>query len=168
MSDSLWPHGLQQTRLPCLLPTPRTCSNSCPLSHLCHPAISSSVAPLFSCPQSFLASGSFPVSQLFASGGQSIGASPSVLPMSIQGWFPLGLTGLISFVQRIPHYSSPAPQFESVSSWGHSAFFMIQLSHLYMTTGKNIALTVQTFVCKVMSLLFNILARFVIAFLPRS
>ena len=93
------PWRLQYTRLSCPLLSPRVCSNSCPLSHWwCHPTISSSVIPFFSCLQSFLASGSFPMSQLFASGGQSIGASSSasVLPINIQSWFPLGLTGLIS------------------------------------------------------------------------
>ena len=96
-SDSLQPHGLQHTRLPCPS-TPRACSNSCPLSWWCHPTISSSVIPFSSCLQSFPASGSFPMSQFFTSGGQNIGASAlvSVLPMNIQDWFPLGLTGWIS------------------------------------------------------------------------
>ena len=106
MSDSLRSHGLQHTRLPCLSLFPRVCPNSCPLSRWCHPNISSSVAhfsfcPRFSsCPQSFPESGSFPMSRLFTSGGQSIGASASVLPMNIQGWFPLGLTGLISLCSK--------------------------------------------------------------------
>ena len=100
VSDSLWPHGLQHTRLPCPSPVPGTCSNSCPSSQWCHPTISSSVTCFSSCPQSFPASGSFPVSQLFTSGGQSIGASASVLPMNIQDWFPLGLTGLTSLQSR--------------------------------------------------------------------
>ena len=97
ISDSLRPHELQDTRLPCSLPSPSACSNSCPLSHWCHPTISSSVIPFSSCLQSCLASGSFPLSRLFTSSGQSIGASASasVLPVSIQDWFPLGLTGLI-------------------------------------------------------------------------
>ena len=99
MSDSLWPHGLQHTRLPCHLPSPGVCSNLCPLSQWCHPTISSSVVPFSSCPQSFPASGSFQMSQLFASGSQSIGASASA-PMNIQGWFPLGLTGLISLLSK--------------------------------------------------------------------
>ena len=100
--DLLWPHGLQHTRLPCPLPSPGVCSNSCPLSQWCYPNISSS-ATLFSCPQSFPASGSFSVSQLFCISGQSIGAetSVSVLPMNSQGWFPLGLTGLISQSKRL-------------------------------------------------------------------
>ena len=97
MSDSLWPHGLQHARLPCPSPTPGACSNSCSLSRWCHPTISSSVVPFSSCPQSFLATGSFPVSQFFTSGDQIIGASASAsaFPMIIQDWFPLGLTGLI-------------------------------------------------------------------------
>ena len=95
MSDSLQPHGLKHARLPCPSPTLRACSNSCPLSRWCHPTISSSVIPFFSCLQSFPASGSFQMSQLFPSGGQSIGvsASASVLPMNTQDWFPLGWTG---------------------------------------------------------------------------
>ena len=90
--DSLWPHGLQHTRLPCPSLFSRACSNSCSLSWWCHATISSSVIPISSCLQSFPASGSFPRSQFFASGGQSIGASASasVLPMNIQDWFPLG------------------------------------------------------------------------------
>ena len=98
LSNSLWPHGLQHTRLPCPSPTPGAYSNSCPLSWWSHPIISSSVVPFSSCLQSFPASGFFPMSQFFTSGGQSVGisASASVLPMNIQGWFPLGLTGLIS------------------------------------------------------------------------
>ena len=102
MSDSLWPHRLQHARLPCPSPTLRACSNSCPLSWWCHPTISSTVVPLSSCLQSFPASGSFPVSQFFTSGGQSIGvsASASLLPMNILDWFPLGLTGFISLQSK--------------------------------------------------------------------
>ena len=102
VSDSLQLHGLQHTRLPCPSPIPRACSNSCPLTQGCHPTISSSVIPFSSCLQSFPASGSFPMSQFFASGGQSIGASASasVLPMNIQGWFPLGLTSLLSLQSK--------------------------------------------------------------------
>ena len=99
VSDSLRPHWLQHTRLPCTSLSPKVCSNSCSLSWWCHPTISSSVIP-FACLQSFPASGSFPMSQLFASGGQSIGPSASVLPMNPQGWFPLGLTGLISLKSK--------------------------------------------------------------------
>ena len=102
VSDSLRPHGLQHPRLPCLLLSPTVCSNLCPLSQWCHSTISSSAAPFSSCPQSFPASGSFQVSWLFTSGGQSIGAlaSTSVLPTTIQGWFPLGLTGFISLLSK--------------------------------------------------------------------
>ena len=102
MSNCLWPHGLQHARPPCPSPTPRVHPNPCPLSGWCHPAISSSVVPFSSCPQSFPASGSFPVSQLFASGGQSIGvsASTSVLPMCTQDWSPLGWTGWISLQSK--------------------------------------------------------------------
>ena len=165
MSDSLQPHGLQHSRPPCPSPTPRVYSNSCPLSRWCHPTISSSVVPFSSCLQSFPASGSFQMSQFFASGSQSIGISASapVLPMN---------SGLISFrmdwldllaVQGtrkslLQHHSSKA------SVVKHSAFFIVQLSHPYVTTGNTIALTRRTFFGKVMSLLFNKLSRLVIAF----
>ena len=98
VSHSLWPYWLQHARFPCLSPSLGVCSNSCPLSQWCHPTISSSVIPFPSCLQSFLASGSFPMSPFFSSGDQSIGvsASASVLPMDIQDWFPLGWTGWIS------------------------------------------------------------------------
>ena len=98
----LRPHGLQHARLPCPSPTPRAYSNSCPSSQWCHPTISSSVVPFSSCLQSFPASGSFPTSQFFTSGGQSIGVSvsASVLPMNIQDWFPLWLIGLTSLQSR--------------------------------------------------------------------
>ena len=124
---------------------------------LCHP-FSSHV-------QSFPASGSFQMIQFFTLGGQSIGvsASTSVLPMNIQGWFPFGWTGWISLQAKgRSNHSSKA------SILWRSAFFIVKLSHPYMTTGKTIALTRQTFVGKVMSLLFNILSRLVITFLPRS
>ena len=102
MSDSLRPHGLQHARIPCPSPIPRACSNTCPLSRWCHPTISSSVIPFSSSLQPSPASGSFPMSQFFASPGQSIGvsASTSVLPMNIQDWFPLGLTGWISLQSK--------------------------------------------------------------------
>ena len=101
MSDSSWPHGQQHGRPPCPSPTPRVYSNSCPLSQWCHPTMLSSVI-LFSCLQSFSASGSFPTSQFFTLGGQNIGASAlaSVLPMNIQDWFPLGWTGWISLQSK--------------------------------------------------------------------
>ena len=148
VSHSLQPHGLQHARLPCPSPTPGACSNSCPSSQWCHPTISSSDIP-FSCLQSFPISGSFPVSQFFTSGGQSVrvSASASVLPMNIQDWFPLGLTGLTSLQSKglSGHHSS------KVSILQRSAFFIVQLSHPYMTTGKSIALTRRTFVGKVMA-----------------
>ena len=99
---TLQPHGLQHSRPPCPLPTPGVYSSSCPLSQWCHPTISCSVVPFSSCPQSFPASGSFPMSQFFTSGGQSIGvsASASVLPVNIQDWFPLGFTGWISLQSK--------------------------------------------------------------------
>ena len=99
---TLWPHGLQHTRPPCPSPTPRAYPNSCPLSRWCHPTISSSVIPFFSCLQSLPTSGSFPMSQLFASGGQSIGVSAliSVLPMNTQDWSPLGWTGWIAMQSK--------------------------------------------------------------------
>ena len=146
----------------------RVCSNSCPLSWFCHPHISSFVAPFSSCPQSFPASGCFPMSQLFSSGGQSIGvsasASASVLPINIQDWFPLGLSGLISLLSKglsrvFQDHISKASILQC------SAFFMVQLSHCKWL-GKTIALTIWTCVGKVTSLPFNMLCRFVIAFPP--
>ena len=165
MSDSLQPHGLQHTMFSCPSASPRVSSNSYPMSQWCHPTISSSVVPFFSCLQSFAASGSFPMSQLFASGGQSIrvSASASVLPMNIQDWFPLGLTGLIFLnskgLLRVFNTTVQKHQF----LW-HSDFFMVQLSHPHITTRKTIALTIQIFVSQVMSLLFNMLSRFVVIF----
>ena len=102
VSDSLWPHELQHPRPPCPSPTPGVYPNSCPLSQRCHPTISSSVVPFPSCPHSSPALGSFPVSQLFTSGGQNIGVSASIsgLPMNTQDWFPLGWTGWISFQSK--------------------------------------------------------------------
>ena len=152
ISDSLQPHGLQHTRPPCPSSTPRVYSNSCPLSWWCHPTISSSVVPFSYHLRSFPESGSFQMSQFFTSGGQSIGvsASASVLPVNIQDWFPLGWTGLISlqfkrlFKSLLQYHSSKA------SILRYSAFFIVQLSHPYMTTGKIIALTRWTFVDKVM------------------
>ena len=152
MSNSLWTHGLQQARPPCPSPTSGVYPNLCSLSRWCHPTISSSIIPFSSCPQSFPASGSFLMSQLFASGGQSIGVSAStlVLPVNTQDWFPLGWTGWISLQSKglskslLQHHSSKA------SILLRSAFFIVQLSHPYMTIGKSIALTRRTFVGKVM------------------
>ena len=168
MSDSLWTHELQHTRLPCPSPSPGACSNSCPSSRWYHPTILSSVILFSSCLQSFPASGSFPMSQFFTSGGQNIGVSASVLPMNTQGRFCLGLTDLSSLQSKglfkglIQHHSSKA------SILWRSAFFMVQLSHQYVTTGETIALTIQTFAGKVMCLLFNMLSRLFIGFHPRS
>ena len=137
-------------------------------SQWCHPTISSSVVPFSSCPQSLPASESFPTSQLFTWGGQSTGVSDlaSFLPKKSQGWSPSEWTGWILVVQGtlkslLQHHSSKASIFQC------SAFFTVQFSHPYMTTGKTIALTRRTFVGKVMSLLFNMLSRLVITFLPR-
>ena len=142
VSDSLRPHESQHARPPCPSPTPGVYSNSCPLSHWCHSAISSSVVPFSSHLQSFPASWSFQMSQFFASGGQSIAvsASASVLPMNTQDWFPLGWTGWISLQSRDSQESSPTPQFKSINS--------LVLSFLYSPTltsirdhRKTIALT---------------------------
>ena len=113
VSDSLWCHGLQHTRPPCPSPSPKVCLNSCPLHQWCHPAISSSDTLFTFCPQSFPASGTFPMSQLFTSGDQNTGASDSasVLPMSIQGWFPLRLIGLISLLSKSSTLLSSSVQF---------------------------------------------------------
>ena len=163
MPDSLQHHGLQHTRLPCSSPTPRVCSNSCPLSQWCHPTISSSVVPFSSCLHSFPASEYFLMSQYFASGGQSTGVSASalVLPMNVQGWFPWLVWSPCS--PRDSQESSPTPQFKSISS---SVLSFLHNIHTWL--GKTIALARQTFVDKVMSLLFNMLFRLVIAFLPRN
>ena len=149
MSDSLRPHELQHTRLPCPSPTHRAYSNSCPSSQWCHPTISSSVVPFSSCLQPFPASGSFPMSQLFTSGGQSIGvsASASVLPRNIQERFPLGLTGLIFLQSKGPSRVLSSIIQKALILWC-SAFFIVQLSHPYMTTGKTIPLTIWIFVGK--------------------
>ena len=115
---TLRPHGLQHSRPPCPSPTPGACSDSCPLRRWCHPTISSSVVPFSSHLQSFPASGSFPTSQFFASGGQRIGVSTSasVLPKNMQDWFPLGLLVWSSRSARDSQESSPTPQFKSINS----------------------------------------------------
>ena len=168
MSNSLKPHELQHTRLPCPSLSPRVCWNSCPLSWWCHPTISSSVVPFSSCPQALPASGSFPVSWLFASGGQSIGASASasVLPMNTLISFRIDWLDLLA-VQETLKSLLQHHNLKTSILW-HSTFFMVWLCHRYMTAGKAIALTMWTFVSKMMSLLFNTLSRFDIAFLPRS
>ena len=166
MSDSLWPYGLQHTRSPCPWPTPGVYSNSCPSHWWCQPTVSSSLIPFSSCPQSFPASGSFHMSQFFASGGQSIRASASAsneysgLISCRMDWLDLlAVQGTLKSLFQ--HHSFKA------SILQRSAFFTVQLSHPYMTTGKTIALARRTFVGKVMSLLFNMLSRLVITFLPR-
>ena len=130
MSDSLWPHGLQHTRLPCPSPTPGAYSNSCPSCRWCHPTISSSFVPFSSHLQSFPASGSFLVSMLFASSGQIIGASASVPPVNIQGWFPLGLTGLM-ILQSNGLLRPPASQFKSINSSALSFLYSPVLTSIH-------------------------------------
>ena len=158
VSDSLQSHGLQHASLPCPSVTPGAYSNSCPLCQWCHPTISSSVVPFSSCPQSFPASGSFPVSQFFTSGGQNWNFTFIISPSN-------EYSGLISFrmdcldllaVQGtlkslLQRHSSKA------SILQQSAFFIVQLSYPYMATGKTKALTRWTFTGKVTSLLFNML-----------
>ena len=151
MSSSLRHHGLQHARIHCPSPTPKAYSNSCPLCRWCHPTISASVVPFSSHLQSSPASGSFPMSQFFASSGQRIGvsASASVLLMNTEDWSPLGWTGWISLQSK--GLSSLLQQHSSKTSilW-HSAFFIVQLSHPYRATGKTMALTRRTLVGKVM------------------
>ena len=164
VSDTLRPQGLL-----CLLLS-QVCSDSCSLSWWRYPTISSSAVPFFFCLPSFAAWGSFPMKQLFASGGQRTGASASAsaLLTNIQDWFPLlndwldllAVQGTLKSL--VQHHSTKA------SILWCSAFFMVQFSYSYMSTGKTIAVTKRTFVGKVMSLLFNMLSTFVIAFLPRS
>ena len=161
MSDSLQPHELQHARPPCPSTTPGVYSNSCPSSRWCHPAISSSAVTFSFWPQSLPASGSFPMSQLFRWGGQSIGVSAlaPVLPMNTNE-HPLGWTGWTSLQSK-----GLSRVFSNTTVQKHQ-LFGAQLSS--QTTGKTIALTRQTFVSKVMSLLLNMLSRLVITFLPRS
>ena len=132
VSNSLQPHGLEHARPPCPSPTPGVYSNSCPSSRWCHLTTSSSIVPFSSCLQFFSASGSFPMSQFFASGGQSIGvsASASVLPMNIQDWFPLGWTGSPSS-SRDSQESSPTPQFKSINSSALSILYSPTLTSKY-------------------------------------
>ena len=169
MSDSLQPHEQQHARPPCPSPTPRVHPNPCPSSQWCHPTVSSSIVP-FSCPQSFPAPGSFQISQLFAWGSQSIGVfsfnispsnkHPGLISFRMDWLDLLAVQGTLKSL--IQHYGSKA------SILLCSAFIIVLLSHPYMTTGKTIALTRQTFVGKVMSLPFHMLSRLVRAFLQRS
>ena len=169
MSESLQPHGLQHVRLPCPPPSPGDHSNSCPLSQWCHPSISASVVPFSSCLQSFPASGSFPMSQFFTSCGQSIGvsASTSIFPMNTQDWSPLGWTGVGSpCCPRDSQESSPTLQFKTINS--------SVLSFLYSPTFTSIQLLEklypwwESFIGRIMSLLFNMLSRLVIPFPPSN
>ena len=170
MSDFLQSHGLQHIRPPCPSPTHRDYLNSCASSWWFHPTISSSVVPFSSCPQSFPASGSFQMSQLFTWRGQSIGSfsfnispsneHPGLISFRMDWLDLLAVQGTLKSL--LQHQSSKA------SILWHSAFFIVQLSYPYMTTGKTIGLTRWTFVGKVMSLHFNKLSRLVITFLPRA
>ena len=154
VSDSLRPHEPQHARPPCPSLTPGVHPNPCPMNQWCHPTISSSVFPFSSCPQSFPASGSFPMSQLFSSGGQSIGVSvsASVLPINTQDWSPLGWTGWISLQSKGFTRVFSNTTVQSINSLVLS-FLDVQLSHPYMTTGKTIALARWIFIGKVISLL---------------
>ena len=169
MSNSLRPHESQHARPPCPSPTPRVHPNPRPLSRWCHPTISSSVVPFSSHLQSFPASGSFPMSQLFAWGGQSTGvsASASILPMNTWDWSPLRWTGWISLQSKGLSRVFSKTTVQSINSSALS--FLYDPTHIPHTTTRNtIALTRQTFVGKVTSLLFNLLSRLVITFPPRS
>ena len=169
MSDSLQLYGLHHARLPCPSPTPGACSNSCPLSQWCHPTISSSVVLFSSRLQSFPASGSFPMSQLHIRWPKYWSFSFSISPSNEYSgliffridWFDLlAVQGTLKSL--LQHHSSKASILQC------SAFFIVRFSYPYMTTGKTITLTRWTFVGKIMSLLFNMLSRLFIAFLPRS
>ena len=171
MSEALWPHGLQYARLPCPSPTPRACSNSCPSSLWCHPTISSSVVTSPPAFQSFPESGSFPTSRFRhirwpKYWSFSFRISPSneysgLIPFRLDWLDLLAIQGTLKSL--LQHHSSKASILQCL------VFFILQLSHPYMTTGKTIALTRWTFVGRVMSLVFNILSWLVIiAFLPRS
>ena len=163
VSNSLWPHGLRHARLPCPSSSSRVCSNSCPLSWWCHPTISSSDAPFFSCPQLFPASGVFyNESVLHIRWPKVFSFSFSISPSNeYSGMISFRMDWLDLLAVQGTH-TSKAPIFRC------SAFFMVPPSHHCMTSGETIALTRWTFVGKVMSLLFNMLSRLVITFLPRS
>ena len=161
VSDSLRPHGLQHARPPYQSPTPGVYSNSCPSSRWGHPIISSSVVPFSSCLQSFPASGSFPMGRWPKYWSFSFSISPSneysrLISFRMHWLVPLVFQGTLK--NLLQHHNS------KTSILQHSAFLIVQLSHLYMTTGKTIALTRWTFVSKVMSPLFNMLSRLVITF----
>ena len=160
VSDALQPQGLQHARLPCPSPSPRACSNSSPLSQWCHPTISSSITSFSSSPQSFPASGSFPVSQLFTSGGQSTGASASTpaLPRNIQGWLPLGWTGLISLPSKGHKYCW-------TTMLGSSSLFSSSPVFLTWLKGKTFALKL---VCLFLKLFFFLCGSFLKSLLNLS
>ena len=151
MSNSLQPYGLQNTRSPCPLQSPKVYSSSCPLHWWCYPSISSSDALFSFCPQSFPEAGTFPVSQLFTSGGQNIGVSASLLPGSIWNLFPLRLIGFISLL-----FKGLSGVFTNTTVWRYQFFGTLpslwSRSHNYVTTGKTIASTMQAFVGRIMSL----------------
>ena len=169
VSNSLRPHGLQHASVPCPSPTPGAYSKSCPLRQWCQPTISSSVVPFSSSLQPFPASGSFPVSRFFPSGAQRIGVSAlaSVISMNIQGWYHLRLTGLISLLSK-----GLSGVFSSTTVQRHPFFGSLpslwSSSHIHMWPWEDRSLVYWTVVGRVMSLLFNTLSRFVMAFLPRS
>ena len=168
VSDSLQPHERQHARPPCPSPTPRVYSNSCRLSRWCHPTISCSVIPFSSRPQSFPASGSFPVSQLCIRWPKYWSFSFSISPSNEYSgliFFRIEWLDILIVQETLKNLLQHVSK---ASTLWRSAFFIIQLSHPYMTTGKTIALTRRTFVDKVMSLLFNMLSRLVTMFLPRS
>ena len=167
--DSVQPHGLQHTRLPYPSPTPRACWSSSPSNPWCHPTISSSVISFSSGLHSLTASESFPMSQFFASGGQSTGvsATTSVLLVNNQDWFPLGLTGLISLQVKGLQESSLPPQFKSINSSVLSFLYGLTISSIY-GYWKNLRFDIWTFGSKLMSLLFDMLSGSVMAFLPWS
>ena len=156
MSNSLWPHGLQHARPPCLSPFLRVCSDSCPLSQWCH-------SLSFSCLQSFPTSGSFPMSQVFASGGWSIGvsASTSVLPMNTQDWSLLGCTGWISLQSKGLSRVFSSTTVQRHQFFGTQPFLLSSCDYL-----NNHSSDYMDLCGKVMCLLFNMLSRFVIVFLP--
>ena len=157
VSDSLRPMNRSTPGLPVHHQLPES-TQPMSIVSVMHPTNSSSVIPFSSCLQSFTASGSFPISWLFTSGGQTIRASASVLPMNILGWFPLGFTGLISLQSRGLWRVFSSTEFKGIDSSALN-LFIIHLSHQYMTSGKNITLTIWTSVSKVMSLIFNTLSR---------
>ena len=162
MSDALQPHGLQHARLSCPSLSPRVCSNSRPLSWWCYLTISSSAAAFSFCLPPFPASRSFPMSQLFASGGQNIGVSvsTSVFPMNTQDWYPLGWTGYISLHSKGLSRVLPNTTVQKDQFFGAQLFYSSTLNP-YLTTGNTRALTRHTFIAKVMSIFFYFYYKFI-------